>query len=175
MRSKAYMHPHLKQTSGKFSMIDHRKWFSLLNKHSKGSCLITNHGILLLPLLFGLFGHPFFTLPLSFPPSSPLSPLIYPSLTLFEAPRHFTAGLLIAGSSHLLHSPPHPPSYAAWSPCYLLHLSKAEELKALQFGDIFISPSHAQDRFTFFSMASIGSDMIPHSLSILGPGLYDAL
>ena len=175
MRSQAYTHPHLKQTSGKFSMIDHRKWFSLLNKHSKGSCLLTNHGILLLPLLFGLFGHPFFILPLSFSPITPLSPLIYPSFTLFEAPRHFTAGLLIVGSSHLLLSPPHPPSYAAWSPCCLLHLSKAVELKALQFGDIFIPPSHAQDPFTFITMASVGSDMISHSLFSLSPGLFDAL
>ena len=175
MRSQSYTHPHLKQTFGKFSMTDHRKWFSLLNKHSKGSCLIIIHGIFLLPLLFGLFGHPFFTLPLSFPPLASLSLLIYPSLMLLKALRHFTAGLLIVGSSHLLHSPPHPPSYAAWSPCCLLHLSKAVELKALQFGDIFIPPSHAQDLISVFSMASAGSVMNSHSFFFLGPGLYNAL
>ena len=175
MISQAYTHPHLKQTFGKFSMNDHRKWISLSNKHGKGPSLLIIHGILLLPPLFGLFGPPFFLLPLSFSYIIPLSPLIYPPFMLFEALRHFAAGLLIAGSSHLLLSPPLPPSYAAWPPCCLLHLSKAKELKSLQFGDIFISPSHAQDPFTFFSMASIGIDMIPHSLSILGPGLYDAL
>ena len=156
-------------------MNGHHKWINLLNNHRKGTSLLFFLGILLLPPLLGLFPPPFFLLPLSFSSIIPLSPLIYPSFTLFEALHHFAAGLLIVGSSHLLLSPPHPPSYAAWYPCCLLHISKTVELKALQFGDIFIPPSHAQDPFTFFSMASVGSDMIPHSLSILGPGLYDAL
>ena len=118
--------------------------------------------------ILGLFGPPSILLP----PSLPLS---FPSFTIFEAFHHLVAGLLFSVYSHLLLSPPLSPSYAAWPPCCLLHLSKAEELKALQFRDTLISPSHAQDPFTFFSMASVGSDMIPHSLSILGPGLYDAL
>ena len=175
MRSQVYTFPHLKQTSEKFSMNGHLKWISLLIKHCKGPSPLFTHGILLLPPLLGLFAPPFFLLPLSFSSIIPLSPLIYPSFTLFEALRHLAAGLHIAGSSHLLLSPPHPPSYAAWSPCCLLHLSKAVDLKALQFGDIFIPPSHAQDPFSFFTMASVGNDMFSHSLLTLGHGLFDAL
>ena len=169
MKSKAYFHSYLMRSIGKFSKINHRKWFSLLKNHRKKSYPLSLHGFYLLLLVL-------FARPLSLPPSTLPSPPFHPSLTFFEVHRLFTAAyLFIAGSLHLLLCPPPPSFFAVWSSCCLLVLAKAVELKAIQFGDSLTSPSHALDPLLCITMASVDSNALSLSVPTLGPGFYDAL
>ena len=113
----------------------------------------------------GLFGPPLILLPPSFLPSFSMP---YPSLSTFAA-------LFYAVFSPLLFCPPSPFSSAAWSLRWHPHHSNALVLKALLFGELNTSPSHAQDFNSAPLMASVGSIMFLHPLSFSGPGSSDAL
>ena len=71
------------------------------------------------------------------------------------------------GSIHLIDS---TLPLAAWPSHRSLHHQDAATLKVSRLRDKGISSSHAPS-----SMSSLGSDMALHTISILGPGLHEAL
>ena len=111
----------------------------------------------------------------------PFSPtLIPPTFPPSVTQRHLsTAGLhstlFFVGSFHLNCCPTFPPPHAVWLLLCPILLSVVADLMAIRPRVKCLTSSHAQRLLKHYAMSSLSSDMSIHFVSILGPGLHEAL
>ena len=156
----------------KYPLYGHSWRINLSNNPSSSHFHISLFGPPPLHLL--IFFTPSPRLPYPFSLSLFLHPshlLIPPSFPFFVTQRRIAADLHFkmpsAGSLHLFDS---PFPLAVWPSHLSLHLSDAVAFKDSRPRVKGIILSHAPS-----SMSSLGSDMALHTISILGPGLHEAL